>query len=284
VADRDGFTVIELLVALALAGIVVVSLFEFISGQGRFVELQGAREEVQQNTRAALDLMGSELRTLPEGDALVVAASDEITFRAARVWGVVCSGSGSTLDVAFPSVTGATYTVNGGTGVIVNLGTAAVPIWSGAVAINANGIGAAQTTCGGSALPAGVERRTLTLAATPQNGAATPVAGNVLYIYDQVSYRIGTSAGVPGQWILRQIGAGNNQPMAGPVTDGGSGLSFAYYASGSSTPIVTPILTVAGRAAVSKIAVMVESVSRNSLGETQETKADTVIVPLRNRV
>lgn len=270
--------------ALVLSSLVAGSLFQFLSGQGRFVERQSAREEVQQNTRAALELIGSELRTVPQGDALVTASSSEITFRSARVWGSICGGSGSTLEVAFPELAGASFTVNGGTGVMVNLGSSDTPLWSDAVALNTDGIGSAEATCAGVTLPAGVERRTLSLASVPQNGTNTPAVGNVLYVYDEVSYRGGTSGAVPGRWIQRRVGSGANQPLAGPITQGDSGLRFQYFASGSATPIPTPITDATVRASVSKIEVIVEAVSRHSSDLVQQTKADTVVIPLRNRV
>ncbi len=286
VNNRGGFTVIELLVALVLGGVVVGSIFQLLSGQGRFVEMQSAREEVQQNTRASLELIGSELRTVPAGDALVQAARDSITIRAPRIWGVVCAVGGPTsFDVAFPVIAGANYGTNLGTGMVVNFGTPAVPIWSSAATITA--IGNASSTCGGNALPAGIERRTLTVATTPQNGGSTPVNGNVLYLYEQVTYRTGTSSAVPGLWIQRRVGDGlgsSNQPLAGPVEDNGNGLRFEYFAGSTNVPLTTPILDAPTRASVNRVIVVVESVSRNSLSGERESKADTVIVPLRNRV
>ncbi len=262
----------------------VSALFRFLTGQSDFVERQSAREEVQQNARAALELIGSELRTVPQGDALVFASSDVITFRSARLWGVVCGGSGATLDVAFPVLEGGNHTVNTGTGVIVNLGTPSSPVWTQAVTISANGIGAASSVCDGVDLPPEVERRTLTLSGIPQSGAQSPSAGNVLYVYDQVSYRAGVSQGVPGRWILRQIGTGANQPLAGPIADGDAGLRFQYFAMGSSAPLSTPITDAGTRASVSKIITTVQSVSRHSGDRIAEVKTDTVAIPLRNRV
>jgi prepilin-type N-terminal cleavage/methylation domain-containing protein len=286
VTERNGFTVIELLVALVIGGVVIGSLFQLLGGQGRFVEMQSAREEVQQNTRASLELIGSELRTLPGGDALVEAASDSITIRAPRVWGVVCAVGGATsFDVAFPVIAGANYTTNLGTGMVVNFGTPTAPVWSSAARVTAIGNGA--TTCDGSALPAEIERRTLTVATTPQNGATTPVSGDVLYLYEQVTYRTGTSAGVPGLWIQRRVGEGidsSNQPLAGPIESNGNGLRFEYFSGSSSTALSTPITDASTRATVNRVIVVVESVSRNSLADERESKADTVIVPLRNRV
>lgn len=267
-----------------IGSVVVGILLQFVTGQARFVQGQSAREEVQQNSRAALELIGSELRGLSGGGALVRADADSLTMRTPRIWGSVCAvPSATTIDVAFPVVAGMSFAVNGGTGVVLNLGTPAVPVWSSAAAATA--ISAANTTCGGAPLTAGVERRTISLSSTPSSGAVTPARGHLVYLYDQVTYRTGTSAGVPGVWIQRRIGEGStaaNQPMAGPIGDG-EGLSFRYFTDSSPLPLTTPIVDAATRESVSRIAIIVEAVSRNG-GETAiASTTDTVMVPLRNR-
>lgn len=265
---------------------VVGSLFQLLAGQGRFVEMQSGREEVQQNTRAALELIGSELRTLPSGDALVRAAADSVTIRAPRTWGVVCAIIDPTsIDIAVPAIDGSSYSVNTGTGVVANLRSAAAPVWTEPVSVTT--IGPAATTCNGSTLPANVARRSLTLSATPQNGGTGVSIGNKIYLYDQVTYRTGTSASVPGLWIQRRLGDGagsSNQPMAGPVQGGGDGLVFSYFSDASATPLPVPIADAATRAEVNRVMVVVEAISRNQSGGTPEVKADTVVISLRNRV
>jgi prepilin-type N-terminal cleavage/methylation domain-containing protein len=285
VADRSGFTLIELLVAMVIGAIVITSLFQLISGQGRFVELQGAHEEVQQNTRAAIELIGSELRTLPGGSTLVMAAEDSATLRTARVWGVVCAVGGlNSIDVVLPAVAGATYTANSGTGALANVGSVATPTWTNAVTVS--GIGPAAATCGGAALPGGTERRTLTVSSIPQSGGAPASVGSPIYLYEQVTYRTGVSAGIPGKWIQRRVGntaTSTNQPMAGPI-DESTGLKFRYFAGAATTPLTTPILDAATRASVTRVVVSVDAVSQSSFGGETVSKADTVVVTLRNRL
>jgi hypothetical protein len=276
---------VELLVAGVVTTAVLTAMFQLLAAQARFVELQGAREEVQQTTRAALEIIGSELRAVPPGDALVRAAADSITFRTARVWGVVCALGGATsLDVSLPAIRGSSYAVNAGTGAVLNLGTVASPLWSQGVGVS--GVSAATGSCNGDPLPPGVERRTFTLTAVPRNGSVTAVRGNLVHLYDQVTYRSGSSTGVPGLWIQRRLGDGTgsqNQPMAGPITAEGSGLRFRYFAGAGSPPLATPILDPALRASVTRVEVTVEASGRSRQGRTRTTKADTVLIPLRNR-
>ena len=76
---RGGFTLIEILVALLISGLVVSSIFQVLQGNGRFVEMQSAREEVQQNARAALDLIAGDLRGVPP-TAITVMQPGTIRF------------------------------------------------------------------------------------------------------------------------------------------------------------------------------------------------------------
>jgi Tfp pilus assembly protein PilW len=55
---------VELMVALVISGILVGIIFQFLLGQTRFARLQGAREEVQQNARVAVDVISSDLRAV----------------------------------------------------------------------------------------------------------------------------------------------------------------------------------------------------------------------------
>lgn len=273
---------VELLVAMVLGGIIVTALFELLSSQGRFVEMQSSREEVQQNTRAALELIGSELRTVPGGEALVSATADSITFRTSRLWGVVCDVPSATqLDVVFPTIVANSLSTNSGTGIVVELGGASPAVWSSAAPVTA--IGSAAPDCDGILLASQAERRSLTLASQPISGGVTPQEGDVVYLYDEVTYRTGTSASVPGVWIQRRLGNGSNQPMAGPV-DEALGLQFAYFDAPSGAPLATPLTTAAAREAVTRIQVVVDAIARNSQGGGPESKADTVVISLRNRV
>lgn len=270
--------------ALIIGSVVIGVLLQVISGQGRYVEGQSALEEVQQNSRVTLELIGSELRGLPGGGSLVRADADSLTIRSPRFWGSICDVTGpTTIEVAIPSVPGMSFTTNTGTGALVNLGDPTAPIWSGAHSITS--IGPPELSCGGVLLPAGIEVRTLMLTGAPVHAGTTPQAGNPIYVYDEVTYRTGVSTGVPGRWIQRRIGSGptaSNQPMAGPVADD-QGLGFRYFANSSPLPLPTPITNESTRDSVSRIELSVWAVGRNGSGEDRASRTDTTMISLRNR-
>jgi prepilin-type N-terminal cleavage/methylation domain-containing protein len=283
-----GFTLVELMVALVVGGLLSGVIFQFLGGQVRFVEMQSAREEVQQNARAAVDLIGSELRTVPPVDGIEMAHEDSLTLRVPRVWGVVCTASGGTLTVAIPRLNGVSYAANTATDMVVDVrGAAGAPDWTTPVRVST--VGAAAAPCGG-ALGATVESRTVSLTGTPTSPTSgrTPVAGDVAYIFDRVTYRVGTSGAAEGMWIQRRLGwTGGNQPMAGPIapseTAGTSGLRFLYFANASATPMTAP-LSEAQRRSVSRVTMIVRTSSRDRTPGPEQFQEDTVVISLRNRV
>lgn len=76
--DARGFTLVELLVAMALLGLILAGVFT-LQHQGIQSYLTGAsRVEVQQNARTALELMVQELRSAQSVSA--VGGAGDVTF------------------------------------------------------------------------------------------------------------------------------------------------------------------------------------------------------------
>lgn len=120
-----GFTLIEVMVAIAVGGILLSAAYQFLVSQNRVYEVQGQSIEMQQNVRAALDFMCRELRnagygvavdfgpdifTLPvnndTADANIDNGTDSITFVANPFHGSVVAsnaGAGTTSLSVFPA-------------------------------------------------------------------------------------------------------------------------------------------------------------------------------------
>ena len=99
-----GFTLVEILITVVVAGIIGGALMSLVISQQRFYARSDNHVLAQQNIRAAVDLMAAELRMASPED-IVTAASDSVTIRFDLVRGVVCGGgSGSTHVFAYDSV------------------------------------------------------------------------------------------------------------------------------------------------------------------------------------
>lgn len=278
--NNRGFTLIEVLVALVISGLLAGVTFQLVRGQERFVGMQSAREEVQQNGRATLELISAELRGV-NAEGIDSAGTDYIRFRIPRAWGLVC-GAGATA----------------GSMVVVFPGTDLSPFRSGTA--NADSLAVRDSTPGlatrysfspvADATPTAGSGAALCPGLTPDAGrvqvrtltgvpASFPVQlGEPVYLYDVVAYDVGTS-NVPGDW-LRRKDSGTAQPLAGPLGTDAAGPVFRLrYYNAAGAEIVQP-LDAADRASIASIQIRVTAASRSS--NPRQEFSDSTRVHLRN--
>lgn len=97
--DNKGFTLVELLVALALGAVVAVGVYRAIVGAQRVTQAGTQQMDVRQNLRAGMTYITMSLRELNATDGDIVAATPtRLQFRGMRWLGPLC---------AAPSATGA---------------------------------------------------------------------------------------------------------------------------------------------------------------------------------
>lgn len=277
-AARRGFTLVEVVVALVLGLLLVGFVLQFVTGQTRIASRQTAREEVQQNARGAVEVVGSDLRGAVAA-GLIQGGEQEIRFMLPRRWGVVCAGNGATQTTAvFPILPGDAVPSGAGTGLIVQ--NAASQAWVPAVPTLATIAQRAAATltaaagCGPLSPSGQVEAFTFT-------GVNHPAVtrGDRIAVYQLVRYDVGTSQG--RSWIRRSNGSGiadaNMQPLAGPVDS----VAFAYL---SGTPAVEMAAPGAGAAAagVQMIRFGIKTSSRSSVNGEPVTESGSITVQIRN--
>ncbi len=91
-----GFTLVETLIALVIASFLVVLVSHAFLVQNEFYSLQTLRIGVQDNTRAATELVAREVRNVPS-DGVVVAGRRTLTIRSPIVVATVCNRQGPSL-------------------------------------------------------------------------------------------------------------------------------------------------------------------------------------------
>ena len=91
-ARRRGFTLIELMISIAIAGIVLTAAYKLLLANQRFYRSQSVISDVQTNVREAALILSSELREIsPVGGDLQQMTDTAITINAMRALGFVCS-------------------------------------------------------------------------------------------------------------------------------------------------------------------------------------------------
>jgi prepilin-type N-terminal cleavage/methylation domain-containing protein len=245
---RRGFTMIELLVALVLLGLVSAALYRVLVNNQRLYMAQTARIDLSQNIRAAGTILPAEFRELDasEGDIGAMSATS-ISIRAMRWLGFACT----------PPVLGGGLL---GSSVIVRGGAPGQPLFFGARGIdntrdslliyydgNVNSrtddfwaTGSITAAPNGQNCPDGQNGQRLVinlnlLGLGPNVAGAIPVGAPVRG-FERVVYQLYQPAGDTSWYVGFQPAGQSMQPLIGPVLS--NGLTFQYYdANGNVTAI-----------------------------------------------
>ena len=74
---RRGFTLIELMVALVLLGVISTAVYKVMVSDQRIYQAQTQRIDLQQNIRAAATILPAEFRVLDASDGDIYAMSSD---------------------------------------------------------------------------------------------------------------------------------------------------------------------------------------------------------------
>jgi prepilin-type N-terminal cleavage/methylation domain-containing protein len=245
---RRGFTLVELLIALVLLGLVSTAIYQVLNTNQRTYLAQTQRIDMQQNIRAGAAILPGEFRTLDagEGDIQQMTATS-ITIRAIRKLGFMCApptlggGLGNNVFTArvSPAYGNGAFTVN----------DSLLVYWEGDPTTRSDDswiAGQVQkvdaVTAGGcldTGTP-GAPHPGYTVTITPPwpvgnapSGVAFNTAnmitnGSPVYGFQTVTYALWQSPS-DNRWYVGMTVAGQpTQPLIGPLT-GSTGLTFNYY-------------------------------------------------------
>jgi len=226
-----GFTLVELLVVVVLAGVVLGAVGTLLQANQRFYRSQSQVLDVEEGLRAVAQLIPAELRELSARDGDILAMGrDSITVRAMRSLGVICA----------PPLAGA------GTVVVADsltFGWRAVDPERDRALVFREGdpvaadddrwLDVAVSSVSGGACRDGAAGTRLHLVGAGA-GLDSVTEGSPLRTYERVTYRLYTDdQGLSwlGQRAYSEGGWSALSPVAGPLRRVG-GLSFSYFDSG----------------------------------------------------
>ena len=238
---RRGFSLIELMIALVLLGLVSAAVYKVLVNNQRLYLAQTQTIDLQQNIRAAAAILPAEFRELDAADGDITAMGpDSIRMRAMRQLSFLC----------------ATPPLGGGVGQIT-LTVRQTPIFGNRQTFSVNDsllifyegdpstrnddswvLGQVKTVATGLCPDSGATHPGYVLALQPQwiagsqlNVANAITLGAPVRGFDKVMYRVYQAA--DGDWYLGQknpAATGTIQPVVGPLT-GANGVTFSYYDS-----------------------------------------------------
>jgi prepilin-type N-terminal cleavage/methylation domain-containing protein len=234
VKSRQGFTLIELMIAVIIAAIVGASLLKMTMAQARFMEQQEAGRSARGVARGGVNRLVSDLRTVePLGGIVAVAAGgQDFTVRVPYAFGVICLSAGATATAALLPVDSMMYASPGHTGFAIQNSTGAYNYYT-STAVNAIPTVGAAATCTG-ALPAvqgainpgtgffpsvngSPQGKVVSLIATAALNPVPPV-GSIMFLYRTVRYEFKNSAAINGRIGLfrTMVSGGTTEEIATP--------------------------------------------------------------------
>jgi prepilin-type N-terminal cleavage/methylation domain-containing protein len=247
--SRSGFTLVELLVALVLLGIVSASLYRVLVNNQRMYQSQTQRIDLQANLRAAQSILPADLREVDasEGD-ITQASSTSITFRAMRWMAFICNppvtGGGLQTPVLALTLTNKKMFFirfpSAGDSVLIRYegdeGTRNDDAWVRGL-VTATG----TLNCPGTpTYPDNSPGRLLSVTASMLSADSGPViktpnAVNTIYAgapvrgFINVTYALYRPAGDTSWYVGMRSGSNAIQPLIGPVLS--NGLEMTYFDS-----------------------------------------------------
>lgn len=286
-----GFTLVELIIAITVAGFVMTALYQVLKRNQRFSQAQTQIVDVQQNIRAIALILPGELRELDASDGDVIAMDgSSITVRAMRGLSITCAAPNPTTGQVIVSnaMTWGYRAVDPARDQALmfregNPQNRGDDVWLR----SAVGATAAATCADGSA---GTRLTLSTLAGVAGLGGMSALGsgdvgattGAPVRTFETVRYLL-YADGTGISWLGVQTFSGGSwsasSPIAGPLV-AGSGISFEYRdAAGNTTTDV---------AQVARIGIVIRGVSvqpvniPNHVGYYQDSL--TTRVSLRNNV
>jgi prepilin-type N-terminal cleavage/methylation domain-containing protein len=288
-----GFTLVELLVAMIVAGVVLTLITLTALRQQRLLSDLSDDASLAAQLREAAAILPVDIRALSATAGDVRDARDTaLELRATIASGVVCDTAGRSL-VLPPATDGAdtyaSYTspVEPGDSAWLLTPTDSVDTWQPRAITSVGSAAPGQCAGGGPLLADSVARRPRVQIALDSASAIVVVPGRPLRVTRPVRYSLYRSS--DGSWNLgerewnsAQLGFNGIQPVAGPLLSAsarGGGLAFAYL---DSTLASMPIPLAAPRA-LAAITLTLRGDTRNAVralgaARTRGTRTDSISV------
>jgi prepilin-type N-terminal cleavage/methylation domain-containing protein len=225
---RPGLSLVELLVAMTLLGIVGLSILRTFTSQARLADLHAKRLDARAVSRAPINLLMSEARMVETGNGVVAATASSVTLRIPVAMGLVCGTSGTSTVLSLLPVDSAVLASAAISGHAYREASGVYTYAEGPTTMAAGGAG----TCSAAAASITTVAGGQTVLVTPKMSAAD--VGTVAFLYQRVRYDFAAStalAGRTGLWRTLEA-SGATEELAAPFD---AASRFRYYRADQDT-------------------------------------------------
>jgi prepilin-type N-terminal cleavage/methylation domain-containing protein len=231
-ALRRAFTLIEILVSLAILGIIGLAFVRIILSQARFTEGQMAGRNARTVSRNAMNILLTDIRMVQDNGGLQAATSDSVTVRVPVAFGLLCDNAAGVATMQLLPVDSAMTAMGqyGGWAYrdsvdgLFKYNDAVTPTPFNSLATGVSAICSNNTIVAGVQGP-GIETMTYTIGATtrtskivqvsdPSPIVGAPKAGWPVFLYQSITYRFQPSTAYPGRiGLFRKLRQAGGTPV-----------------------------------------------------------------------
>jgi prepilin-type N-terminal cleavage/methylation domain-containing protein len=238
---RRGITLVELLVAMTLLGIIGVSILRTFTSQARLADLHVKRLDARTVSRAPVNLLMSEARMVETGSGVVAATAASVTLRIPVAMGLVCGNTGTATVLSLLPVDSAMFASASISGHAYRQESGVYSYTEGTTSVSSGG----SATCAGTGASITTVTGGQVVMVTPQMPAAA--VGSVAFLYQRVRYDFKASsamAGRVGLWRTLET-SGAAEEVAAPY-DASSRFRFYRIDEDTARTVVPPLDEIRG--------------------------------------
>ena len=245
---RRGATLVELIMSLGLFGVISTAAFATLAMNQRTHSAIRQNMDLQQNMRAAGNLLPAELRELdsPDGDIAAMSASS-LSIRAMRRLAFLCEApvlggvlTGRTLTIGDSPFFGTRAFAANDSIFMFYEGNPELRTDDGWVLGKVTSVSNKKCADGRDGKQLNLDLNLNGLA----NAAGAITIGAPIRGYERVRYHAYQNAADGNKYYLGLETANGTQPLVGPLT-GSEGLAFTYYdAAGAATAVTTNVASI----------------------------------------
>ena len=238
--SRRGVTLLELMVTIVILAILGTGLTRLLTSQARFYEHQGAGRTARSVSRAAVNVLLSEMRMVEAPGGVVAASASSVTLRVPFAIGLVCGPVAGATTVALLPADSAMLAEPGFSGYAWR-NAAGVYTYVEAGAAVGNSV-AAPCTAAGITPPAG--GRIVALAPALPAGVTS---GTAVLLFRRLTYNFANSTALPGRVALwrRVVPTGATEELVAPF-DASARFRFFALDAANAQDAVPPLANLRG--------------------------------------
>ena len=231
--NSKGFTLVELMIAATVTGIMGVALTQMLIHNSRFVAHTEAMMNARQVARAAMNVMGAELAMVSTGAFIGVPNATSITLRVPYAFGIICAQTSQRVASMVPTDS-IMYASASASGLAWRDDMSDDYTFMAVSNVQPAPSGTEMAKCTNQGISILTDGTTIKMTITSD----TLSIGDVFYLYQDVRYQFASSADLTGRLGLwRKRGLDADEEILAPFDNASS---FAFFVGSAATAQASP--------------------------------------------